>query len=56
MSLLTVYFPNTFDISWLKSLTCVTDDLCHGFLNADAVYIFSSACFGFNWLFCFFVS
>ena len=47
-NLTAIYFPNTFDISWLKSLTCVMNDLCHGFLSPDSVYVFSSACFGSN--------
>lgn len=52
ISPLTVYFPETFHISWLKSLTylCVMNDVCHNFLNPNSVYIFSFAYFGLNWL------
>lgn len=53
ISLLIIYFPNVFDISWLKSLMCVMNDLCDSFLNPDPAYLFSSACFRFNWLFFF---
>lgn len=54
ISSLTVYSSNTFVGILVEILDlCVMIDLCRGFLNANSVYIFSSAYFGSNWLFFF---